>query len=136
MPYNVNQTVVSQLFSFEDFIFTQFITGTIVDADVGKAVTIDTAAANSVKLTADNDHITGRLESYENRAQDGIKVAAISRKFRAILPSTGSPALGDEVCGSSTPGVVKSVTSQPAVALRSNRVIEILTGNRVVVEKI
>lgn len=136
MAYNYSTTVVTQLFSFEDFTFTMTVTGSVVAADVGKAVAIDTSAANAVKLVGDNDVVFGRLETFEDRTQAGIKVGAVARKFRAILPTSGSIAIGNEVVGSATAGVVKATGTQPAEALKANRVIEVLSGNRAVVEKI
>lgn len=136
MPYTPN-TVVTQQFGFEDFQFTMLVSGTIdVANDVGKAVTLDTTAANTVKLAGNNDYVYGRIESLENRALEGVVVANISRKFRSVLPTTGAVALGNEVSGSATAGVVKATTTQPAENAKRNRIVEILTGNRAVVEKL
>lgn len=141
MPYTPN-SIVAQLFTFSDFRFTYAISGTVVAADVGKAVALDTTVANTVKLAADGDTVFGRLEVFEDRLQDGLKVATISRKIRAKLPvKTGLsalnvPALGDTVVGAGD-GEVKSknngTTRQPD--LTDNTVIELGTGY-VVVEKL
>ena len=135
MPYTPN-AVVAHSFSFPDFTFTMNVSGTVTDADIGKAVAIDTTAANTVKLAGNNDHIFGRLETLEQNGLDGLKVGAISRKFRAILPTAASVAVGDEVSGSATAGAVKPTTTQPAEGAKSNRVLQVLTGNRAVVEKL
>jgi hypothetical protein len=133
---NLN-SVVSQLFGFEDFTFTMNVSGAVTAADVGKAVTLDTTAANTVKLAADNDPVYGRLETFEHRTQENIKVGAVARKFRAILPTAAAVTIGQEVSGSATAGAVKPTTAQPATeGARNNRVIEVLTGNRAVVEQL
>lgn len=48
---------------------TYNLVSTITSADIGKAVTIDTDAANRVKLAGDGDYILGRLFSVENHQQ-------------------------------------------------------------------
>lgn len=135
MPYTPN-SVVTQTFSFPDFTFTMLVSGTVTAADVGKAVALDTTAPNTVKLAGDNDAIFGRLETFEDREQEGIKVGAVSRKFRTVLPTAAAVTVGAEVVGSATAGAVKPAGTQPAEGLKSNRVIEVLTGNRAVVEKL
>lgn len=135
MPYTPN-SVVTQTFSFPDFTFTMLVSGTVTAADVGKAVALDTTAPNTVKLAGDNDAIFGRLETFEDREQEGIKVGAVSRKFRTVLPTAAAVTVGAEVVGSTTAGAVKPAGTQPAEGLKSNRVIEVLTGNRAVVEKL
>lgn len=141
MPYTPN-SVVTQLFSFEDFMFTYLVSGTVTAADVGKAVTIDATAANTVKLAGDDDEVFGRLETYEDRTQEGIKVGTVSRKMRAKLPTdtglTGFdvPAVGDTVVGS-TAGAIKALNNGSAKTpdQTKNTVIEVGTGF-VVVEKL
>lgn len=127
--------VVAHSFSFPDFTFSMNVSGAVTAADVGKAVALDTATANTVKLAADGDVIYGRLESLETGGLDGLTVGAVSRKFRAILPTSGNPALGVQLSGAGA-GVAKATGTQPAEALKTNRVIEILTGNRAVVEQL
>jgi hypothetical protein len=126
--------IVSWGFSFEDFKFTYKISGTVTADDVGKAVALDTAAANTVKLAGDNDIIFGRLEAYEDRAVLGIKVGTISRKFKDKLPAASGHtiAVGQSVTGSATAGVVKAATTQD---IKDNRVVETGT-DYVVVEKL
>lgn len=133
----VPNQVVSYGFSFEPFKFTYLISGTIVAADIGKAVALDTATPNTVKLAGADDIIFGRLEVYEDRVVLGMKVATVSRKFKDLVPYTGTaPTTGQSVTGSATPGVVKVGTVQNIV---DNRVIETLTidsVNYAVVEKL
>lgn len=133
----VPNQVVSRGYSFNDFMFTYSISGAVTAADVGKAVALDTTAANTVKLAGDNDIIFGRLETYENRAVLGMVVGTVARKFKDIVPYTGTaPTIGQSVTGSATAGVVKVATTQNIV---DNRVVEILaidSVNYAVVEKL
>lgn len=132
MPYTPN-AVVAHSFSFPDFTFTMNVSGAVTRNDVGKAVALDITLPNTVKLAGDNDVIYGRLETLETGGLDGLTVGAISRKFRAILPTTGALAVGDTVCGSATPGVAKAAAAD---SVDRNTVLQILTGNRAVVEQL
>lgn len=133
MPYTPNQIVTFQ-YSFEDFTFTYLLDTAITAADVGKAVMIDPTGTSQIKVklaTAGAD-VFGRLETFEDRTQIGIKVGSVARKFRSKLPSTGSVAVGDNVIGSATAGVV-TTGAVPASGHR-NLVVETGTGY-VIVEK-
>lgn len=138
MSYTPN-AVVAHSFSFPDFTFTMNVSGTVTAADVGKAVALDTAAANTAKLAGDGDTIMGRLETIETGGVDGLTVGAIARKFRAKLPvkagltGVNAVAVGDTVVGAGA-GEVKAMnngsakTPNPAL----NTVIEIGAGYAVV----
>jgi hypothetical protein len=126
--------VVAHSFSFPDFTFTMNVSGAVTTADVGKAVALDTGAENTVKLAGADDVVYGRLESVETGGLDGLTVGAVSRKFRAILPTDGTAvAVGDSVCGGATAGTVKAAASD---SVDRNTVLAILTGNRAVVEQL
>lgn len=100
----------------------------IVAADVGKAVTIDTAGPNRVKLATTGDAIFGRLEVFEDR-QTG-KVGTINTRGICKMPKTGTVTVGQSVSGSATPGSVIGVTADWA----RNIVLEVdNTANTVVV---
>jgi hypothetical protein len=129
VPYTPNSVVTYQ-FSFEDFTFTYYLHADIVAADVGKAVALDTTSRNAVRLAGDNDQVFGRLETFEDRTQEGVKVGAVSRKFRSKLPTTGTVVIGDTVTGSATPGVVKASTGTDNIY--DNTVIEVGTGFAIV----
>ena len=138
MPYTPN-AVVAHSFSFPDFTFTMNVSGTVVAADVGKAVTLDTTAANTVKLAGSADEIYGRLETLESGGLDGLTIGAVARKFRAKLPilagQTGINliAVGDSVMGG-TAGAVKALnnTTIKTPDRSLNTVIEIGTDYAVV----
>lgn len=129
MAYTPNSVVTYQ-FSFEDFTFTYYLKSTITAADVGKAVTIDATARNSVKLAGAGDPVFGRLETFEDRKQDGVKVGAISRKFRSKLPTSGAVAVGDHVVGAATAGLVAAGAA--TVNDPRNHVIEVGNGFAIV----
>ena len=97
-----------------DFEITWNLASAIVAADVGKAVSVDTSAARTIKLAADNDVIIGYLESVENRVQEGIKVGTIGHKGGTLLTYSGTaPTVGGQVQGAGA-GVVKTLTGSNA----------------------
>lgn len=130
MPYTPNSVVTYQ-FSFEEFTFTYYLHASITAADLGKAVTLDTTGRNTVRLAGAGDHVFGRLETFEDRTQEGVKVGAVSRKFRSKLPTTGVVAVGDNVVGSATLGSV-ATGAVPAGGHARNYVIEVGTGFAIV----
>lgn len=127
---NVN-AIVFEAFSFEDFTFTRYITGTVDATCVGKAVAIDATAAGSVKLAADGDALYGRIYQYEDRTQEGVKVVSVERKFIKRLPTTGTVNIGDHVIGGGA-GVVKSATYAVANGESRNFVLQTGSGYAVV----
>lgn len=99
-------------FKFPDSTLTWNLEASIVAADVGKAVTIDTSVANTVKLAGDNDVILGRLETVEIRASETSRTGAVAYQFVDLLPYTGTaPIVGAKLTGSATAGNVKTATS-------------------------
>lgn len=107
------------------------ISGTVTAADVGKVVTIDATAERTVKLAGDTDEIFGRLEVYEDRVQEGLKVGTVSLKFIDWVPKTGTVAVGNGIQGSATAGVAKALTTGVP---RNNKVLAVdNTNNRVFV---
>lgn len=104
-------------FHFEGNQFTFTLASGIVAADVGKAVTIDTSGPMKVKLCGANDKILGRLETVEDRVQQGVLIGSVALKFVGKLPSTGTINVGDSVVGSATAGSVKAATPITATGL-------------------
>jgi hypothetical protein len=94
---------------FEDWLFTFNLASGITSADVGKALSRDTSAANTLKLAADDDDIVGRLEQVEDRAQEGQLVGAVSIKFLNSLPIAAAQTInvGDKIVGAGN-GEVKA----------------------------
>ena len=134
MPYTIG-AVVSEAFTFNDTMFTYNISGTVTTADVGKAVTLDSAAASTFKLTANDDVVMGRLETYEDRVTLGLKVGTVARRFKCKFPAAvgHSIVVGSAVDGSAVAGEVKLKVSQAEPKV--NRVVEIGT-DYVVVERL
>jgi hypothetical protein len=108
-----------------DFQYTYKISGTVTEADEGKAVTLDSTAANTVKLAGADDVVIGRLFRYENRVAEGVKLATVETKGGMRLPKLASTvvAVGDSVVGEAA-GLVKAAAS-PNWA--SNFVVEVGT---------
>lgn len=109
----IGQGVTLNGYYDEESVHTFIITGTVTANDVGKAVTLDTTQANSVKLAGDGDPIFGKMMQFEDRSVEGIKVAAVCRRFSAPLPiKTGATVnIGDTLVGGGS-GTVKSKTSE------------------------
>lgn len=99
-------------FKFPDSSLTWNLEAAIVATDVGKVVTLDTSAANTVKLAGADDVILGRLETVEIRASETSRTGMVAFQFVDVVPYTGSaPALGAKLTGSATAGTVKTATS-------------------------
>lgn len=130
---NING-IVLEAFSFEDFTFTRFITGTVDASCVGKAVAIDNTADGSVKLAGDGDEVYGRIYQYEDRTQEGVKVVTCERKFIKRLPKATATVVnrGDHVVGAGN-GLVKSATAG-AGAARNHALV--VGSDYVIVEKL
>lgn len=123
MPNVIGQGVTLRGLYIEDFQWTWNISGTVTKDDEGKALSIDTTAANTLKLAVDAATIVGRLEVYENRVQEGIKIGTVSMngglkflvKPNAATSPDQRPAVGDylvgAVDGSSLGGYVRKATT-------------------------
>lgn len=149
----IGQGVTLRGFHFEDSLFTYNLATGITRADVGKAMTLDTTAANKMKLAGDGDPIFGRLETVEDRSVEGVLVGTVALRFSGVLPVDNADfagiSIGDEVQGSGD-GAVKSLaayvdtdgTGDPEVTAnthqKSNFVVEKIDGDTkfVVVQKV
>lgn len=120
--------VVSYGFPIDATIFTYLLAAGMTAADVGKAVTLDTTAANRVRLAAAGEAIFGRLESYEDRDSLSIKTGAVARQFKEKLPA---PAGHNMVVGDSVTG--GAIAGNAAKAGAANRTIVVETGATFVV---
>lgn len=136
-PFHTNVTLRG--YYFEDSIFTFKLKAGITKDDIGKAVALDTSAANTVKLAGDNDVIIGRLETVENRSVEGILVGAVALRFAEILPiKTGETVnVGDTVVGAGDGEVKALMSGSPAASAPNysmNFVAEVIGTNAVVVK--
>lgn len=104
----------------------------ITAQDVGKAVTQDTSAANTVKLAGAGDPIFGRLETFEDRVVEGVKVGAVKIIAGMELPTASSytAQVGDKVIGAAG-GMVTKVGPDESSDLS---VWEVKTGSVIVVK--
>lgn len=94
----------------EDSIKTFNVSGGVTTADVGKAVTLDTTAANTVKIAGDGDVIIGRLEVVEVRsATQTVGSVSLTGSFRLPI-GANVVAVGDTLQGA-TGGVCKKLTT-------------------------
>lgn len=108
----------------EDSQVTWNLASGIVAADVGKAVTIDSSAANTVKLAGDGEAILGRLEVVESRAQEGAAALTGAVAMRgsykflvnpdAVASPDETPAVGDYLVGGTDDDTVKGYVQKSA----------------------
>jgi hypothetical protein len=91
------------------------ISGSPVAADVGKAVSLDAGAANTVKLAADGDPILGILMTLEDRVVEGVKICTVATKgghrLQVVSGGSGAISVGSEVQGAGA-GEVKVNATQ------------------------
>lgn len=114
----------------EEFHYPFLLASGITSADVGKAVALDTTAANTVKLAGDGNQVVGKLVTVENRVTEGILVGTIALKGGFKFTKVGTINVGDSIVGSATAGAVKAAASPDHAA---NMVVESGTGYVVVV---
>ena len=102
-----------------DFYYPALISGTVTISDLGKAVTQDTTAANTIKLAGDGDEIIGRLEVFEDRTNtEGIVVATYSRLGGLKFPLKAAEVVvvGDSIQGAGSGEVKALPVSQDTAA--------------------
>lgn len=115
-------------------------------APATKAVTLDTSAANTVKLATDGDKILGRLEVIEDRVVEGIQVGTIARKGGILFyvsphvetSPAEMPAVGDYLVGAidddGVAGFVRKATSGEISAGKDNwQVVEVAEDDSYVI---
>ena len=113
------------------------VSGSPAQTDVGKAVTLDSSAANTVKLAGIGDRIIGRLEALESRTIEGVTVGTISREFSDSLPAANGETfhVGDTAVGASS-GTVKVLKNAGVSApdWSQNIVVAVLTDGTPIVQ--
>jgi hypothetical protein len=127
------RNIVSYGFPIDDVRFTYNISGAVTQDDLGKALSLDTSANSTMKLAADGDKIVGRLETYEDRSQQGAgKVGTVARQFKELLPikaglaGLDAVALGDSVVGAGA-GEVKAANDGTAKTENGTLVTALVT---------
>jgi hypothetical protein len=130
----IGQGVTLEGFYDTDAVFTWNISGTISNpADIGKAMSQDTSAANTAHLAGDGEPLIGRLMSYESRTVEGITVGSIAEEGNFRFAYTGTLAIGNSVVGAGS-GTVKQGANTGAFDGHT-RVVDIDTvGHTCVVE--
>jgi hypothetical protein len=115
----------------EKFHYAFNLTSGITVADIGKAVSLDTTAANTVKLAADDDVILGQLIVVEDRSIEGLLVGTVALRGGFKLPiATGQTVVvGDTAIGAGA-GEIKAAAAANHV---DNMVVEILADDHAVV---
>lgn len=110
-------------FPFEDSQLTVRLASGITAADLGKALTQDTSANNTMKLAGDGDPIDAVLLTLEDRTVEGSKIGTVTFRFATTLPiksglsGAAVVARGSRLCGAGA-GEVKAIDfSTPTAAL-------------------
>lgn len=109
----------------EEFHYPYNLAVAIVAADVGKAVSIDTSAARTVKLAADGEVIHGALASVEIRTIEGSRVGTVATKGGfGFVRAAGAPAVtvGALLCGAGA-GEVRVALVGDATAIKTHRTL-------------
>lgn len=116
----------------EKFHYPFYLASGITNADVGKAVALDSSAPNTVKLAGDGDKIIGKLVTHEDRKVEGVLVGTVALRGGFRFTEVGSPthplAVGDTVVGAGN-GLVKARLDSGATAKEAdhadNMVVEV-----------
>jgi hypothetical protein len=126
----IGQGISLRGMTHEKFHYPFYLKSGTLAADVGKAVSMDSSAANSVKLAEDGDILTGALVTREDRAVEGVLVGTVALRGGFTFTEKDSPtyaiALGDSVVGAGG-GKVKARENADGTAKEPN-----LTDNIVV----
>lgn len=122
MVFSPNQVVLDG-FTQHDDCYTMFISGAVVDADIGKAVELDTALEATVKLATDGADIYGRIFQVEDRSQEGVTTVTVETHFRKRLPKTAAAITkGSRVVGAGA-GLVRAAATAAEAPLGKNIVL-------------
>lgn len=113
----------------EEFHYPFLLASGITASDAGKAVALDTTAANTVKLAGDGDQVLGKLVTVENRVTEGVLVGTVALKGGFKFTKSGTVLVGASVVGAGG-GAVKTATANYA----ANMVVEVGTDYVVVVK--
>lgn len=98
----IGQGISLRGLTHEDFHYPFHLAAGITRADVGKAVSLDTSAANTVKLAGDGEQVIGKLVTVEDRVVEGVLVGTVTLRggFKfTIAASSAAFAVGDTVVG-------------------------------------
>lgn len=129
----------------DDSAYTFLLASGITTADIGKAVTIDSTAANTIKLAGNQEVILGRLESVEERTAEGITVGTIicagSFEFFIDTDATASPdqtpAVGDFITGAALSGGAKGYVQKSLNNVAQNwQVVELVSATKLIAIKL
>lgn len=119
----IGQGISLRGMTHEKFHYPFYLAAGITSADVGKAVSIDSSAANTVKLAGDGDAVIGKLVVVEDRGVEGVLVGTVALRGGFRFTEVGTPtyplAVGDSVIGAGS-GLVKARLNAAANAKEAN----------------
>lgn len=125
----IGQGVSLEGMTHNDFHYPFLLAAAVVAADVGKPMAVDVTAPNTLKVAADGEQILGRLETFEDRTIEGIKVGAVSIRGGWSFPITGTVAVGDTVVGAGGGNVRAAVEANHA----DNVVVQVAAGRATII---
>lgn len=136
----IGQGISLRGMTHEKFHYPFYLASGITKADVGKAIALDTSAANTVKLAGDGDKIIGKLVSVEDRGVEGVLVGTVTLRGGFRFTEVDTPAfaiaVGDTVVGAGA-GLVKARENAGGTAKEAdhgdNFVVEVDGTNIIVV---
>lgn len=109
-------------YDFKDSQLTVKLASGITAADVGKALTQDTTADNTMKLCGSGEVIDGILYTFEDRVNEGTRLGTCEFQFAAQLPIKSGLAgaqivvRGSRLCGALA-GEVRAIDPATDVAV-------------------
>jgi hypothetical protein len=129
----IGQGISLRGMTHEKFHYPFYLEAGTLAADVGKAVAMDSTAANTVKLATDGDIVIGQLVTREDRVIEGVLVGTIAMRGGFTFTEKAAPtyaiALGDSVVGAGA-GEVKARENAGNTAkeadLTDNIVVEVV----------
>lgn len=101
---------------------TFYLESSITAADKGKPVALDATANNTVKLAGDGDAILGKLETYEDRVQEGVKTGAVTIMggVRFTYVTGDAVAVGESIVGAPAGEVKRTATANNTMVIAKN----------------
>lgn len=119
----------------EDFQYTFLMANGVTIEHAGMAAMAMSNVANTAKLAQDGELILGRLDVFEDRVVEGIKVGTVSLKggtqflvsdtVAGASPATEVPAPGDYIVGDGDGYVRKATAPEIAEGKRNWLVVEV-----------
>ena len=129
----IGKGVVLRGIDHESFSIPFNLKAGIDNDDVGKAVALDTSAANTVKLATNNDIVIGQLRVVEDRTIEGTLVGTVMMKgfFEFTVTADAVIPIGSSIAGTATAASAGEI--KVATTANETSVVVESSANRAVV---